>query len=81
MQESQKNQSRKKFLLWGATFLSSVTVLKFFTRIKKKKPETIKMLTQDGILVEIDQKLLTSGGKKITDKELQQWVKNKPAKI
>jgi hypothetical protein len=33
------------------------------------------MLTQDGRLVEIDKKLLVSPGKKITDKELQQWVK------
>ncbi len=33
------------------------------------------MLTQDGKLVEIDKKLLVSPGKKITDKELQQWVK------
>lgn len=81
MQEFQKNQSRKKFLVWGATVLSSVTVLNFFTGTRKKKPETVKMLTQDGKLVEIDPKLLASGGKKITDKELQQWVKNKPSKI
>mgnify|MGYP001552372176 FL=1 len=81
MEESQKSQSRKKFLLWSATALSSFTVLKFFTGTKKQKPDMIKMLTQDGTLVEIDQKMLSTGGKKITDKELQQWVKNKPAKI
>ncbi len=81
MQELPKNQSRKKFLVWGATVLSSVTILKFFTGTKKKKPETVKMLTQDGTLVEIDPKMLSSGGKKITDKELQQWVKSKSSKI
>jgi hypothetical protein len=47
-----------------------------FIRIpKKKKSETVKMLTQDGKLVEIDKKLLASPGKKISDIELQQWVK------
>ena len=36
---------------------------------------TVKMLTQDGSLVEIDKKLLASSGKKISNKELQEWIK------
>lgn len=32
------------------------------------------MLTQDGRLVEVDKAMLASG-KKITNEELQQWVK------
>ena len=32
------------------------------------------MLTQDGKLVEIDKKLLASSGKKISNKELQNWI-------
>jgi hypothetical protein len=75
MQEAQPSTSRKKFLLWSATILSSATIFKFIKIPKKKKTETVKMLTQDGRLVEIDKKLLVSPGKKITDKELQQWVK------
>ena len=75
MQETQPSTSRKKFLLWSATILSSATVFKFIRTPKKKKTDTVKMLTQDGKLVEIDRKLLVSPGKKITDKELQQWVK------
>jgi hypothetical protein len=51
MQEIQKIQSRKKFLLWGAAALSSVTALRFFKIPKKKKSETVKMLAQDGTLV------------------------------
>jgi hypothetical protein len=35
----------------------------------------VKMLTQDGSLVEIDKKLLASSGKKISNEELQQWIK------
>lgn len=75
MQESPKPTSRKKFLLWSATILSSAAVFKFIRIPKKKKSETVKMLTQDGKLVEIDKKLLASPGKKISDVELQQWVK------
>jgi hypothetical protein len=41
----------------------------------KSKPKTIKMLTQDGQLVEVDAKLLASNSKKISNKELQNWVK------
>ena len=42
-----------------------------------EKKKTMKMLTQDGRLVEIDASLVTATRKKITDKELQNWVKNK----
>jgi len=33
------------------------------------------MLTQDGRLVEIDEALLTASRKKVTDIELQNWIK------
>jgi protein-disulfide isomerase len=75
MQESQKFQSRKKFLLWGAAALSSVSVLKFFKAPKKKKNETVKMLTQDGKLVEVTISAIPSKQRKITNKELQNWIK------
>ncbi|HET7115966.1 MAG TPA: hypothetical protein VFI29_05725 [Hanamia sp.] len=75
MQESQKFQSRKKFLLWSAAALSSVSVLKFFKVTKKKKTETVKMLTRDGKLVEVNIVAIPSKKKKITNKELQNWIK------
>ncbi|MFC0775007.1 hypothetical protein [Terrimonas alba] len=79
MEQAKPKSNRKKFLLWGATILSSITVLKFLPYNKKKNNEpgneTVKMLTRDGKLVEIDKKLLASSGKKISDKELQKWVK------
>jgi hypothetical protein len=75
MQESEKFQSRKKFLLWGAAALSSLSVLKFFNVSKKKKPETIKMLARDGELVEVNIAALPTQKKKITNKELQNWIK------
>lgn len=76
MQESEKFQSRKKFILWGAATLSSISVLKFFkVPKKKKKTETVKMLTQDGKLVEVNISALPPKKKKITNKELQNWIK------
>lgn len=75
MQESVKFQSRKKFIQWGAATLSSLTVLKIFKMPKRKKTETIKMLTQDGKLVEVTISALPSKKKKITNKELQNWIK------
>jgi hypothetical protein len=78
MQEVQKTNSRKKFILLGVTALSSLGMMKVFKGLKKKKPETVKMLSQDGKLVEIPQTLLSkASARKISDKELQHWVKNK----
>jgi len=73
----QKLQSRKKFLVWSAAAFSSVTVLRFFGRSKKKKSETVKMLSQDGHLVEIDKSHMASASKKISDFELQHWINTK----
>jgi hypothetical protein len=76
MQDSNKKTSRKKFLLWTTAIISSVTAFKIFG--SKPKKQTVRMLAEDGSLVEIDSSLLVSKGRKISDKELQQWVKNKP---
>jgi len=75
MQQSTRTPSRKKFLLWSAAILSSLTVLKFITGSKRKNNETVKMLTREGKLVEINKSLLASSGKKISNAELQSWIK------
>jgi len=77
MEQSPKTSSRKKFLLWGVSVLSSFTLLKFISGGKQEKTRTVKMLTQDGKLVEVDKELLASGGKKITDEQLKGWVNKK----
>ncbi|MGN6249079.1 MAG: hypothetical protein ACTHNG_12060 [Ginsengibacter sp.] len=75
MQEAQPTTSRKKFLLWSATLFSTFTISRFVKVPKKKKMQTVKMLTEEGKLVEIDRKLIASPGKRITNLELQHWVK------
>lgn len=79
MEQPQQTNARKKFLLWGATLLTALPLLKFFPPIKNKKndsrDETVKMFSQDGKLVEIDKRLFVSSGKKITNEELKKWIK------
>lgn len=66
--------SRKKILIWAAALASSLTLLQRFKRTQKKGGQKVKMLTQDGKLVEIDQHLVNGTGKKISNQELQHWV-------
>lgn len=66
--------SRKKILLWAAALISSVAFLQRFNRTPKKGGQKLKMLTQDGKLVEIDPHLVNGSGKKISNLELQHWV-------
>ena len=74
-----KISSRKKFIGWGAAVLTSLTAFKIFTGSKKTspaKPATVKMLTQDGKLVEVDiDKIYCGKRKKINDEQLKKWVK------
>jgi hypothetical protein len=74
MEQANPKSTRKKFLLWGAAALTSVGLLKFFKRSQPVKSDTVKMLTQDGTLVEIDKNLLARATKKASTKEVQQWV-------
>ncbi len=78
MKEENKTSTRKKFVLGGIAILTSLSAFKFWLPKAKKedeKKDTVKMLTQDGRLVEIDKALLTSNSKKITDEDLKTWVK------
>lgn len=68
-------KSRKNFLLWSAAALASITASRFWGLRKSKATETVKMLTQDGQLVEVDKSLLSAGSKKISNTELRDWVK------
>ena len=75
MNQSLKTTSRKKILLWGAALLSSITLLKFIPGNKTKKSKTVKMLTQDGKLVEIDADKLPTARRVATKSDIQNWIK------
>ena len=68
-----KNSSRKKFLILGLSAITFFSVFKFVRPSQKKKK--VKMLTQDGKLVEIDQDMISGSKRKITDPELKAWVR------
>lgn len=80
------SSSRKKFVLSVGVLsvFAAIAAATGFPFLNKKnviacKPEsnkkTIKMLTQDGRLVEIDESLITANRKKISNNELQNWIK------
>jgi len=82
METNQKESTRRKFLWGGLGVLSSIPLLKFFIPKKKKIAiactTTVKMLTEDGKLVEVDISKIRKTGVKVSDKDVITWVKNKP---
>ena len=78
MDNDNKLQTRKKFIGLGITATALLTAFRFFIPEKNKKTETVKMLTQDGKLVEVDaEKLFGGKRKKISDEQLKNWVNKK----
>jgi hypothetical protein len=68
--------------VWGLGVLASFTALKFLAPGKAKADtvadnKKLRMLDQNGRLVEVDAALISRKGRKVTDLELQLWVKNK----
>lgn len=75
MTNENKKQSRRRFIGWGIASAAFFSAVKFILPSRKKEvKETVKMLTRDGKLVEIDMAVLPSKRKKISDKELQNWI-------
>jgi hypothetical protein len=81
--ENQKQPvSRKKFMIWGLGVLSAFSAAGLLFRSGSgKKTKTVKMLTQDGKLVEVEVSKLSSKRKKIKDEQIFTWVKRKSSKI
>lgn len=87
-EEIEKNipdTGRKRMVLLGVGILSALSFLSFGFFKRKKNliacapppaaSQTVKMLTQDGILVEVDITHLNTEKQQITNKELQEWIK------
>ncbi len=84
MDNIKKIQTRKKFIGVGITAAAMLTAFRFFLPEKKQETGTVKMLTQDGKLVEVDtkklqeiEKLLCVKSKKVSNDQLQNWVYKK----
>jgi hypothetical protein len=78
MTSNQKSNSRRKFLWGGLGILSGISLFKFISPKKEKTITTAKMLTEDGRLVEVDVEKIKKTGNKVAEKDVVNWVKNKP---
>jgi len=76
MLPEKETPSRRKILFWSAAILSGLSLFRWMIP-KQRQTETVKMLTRDGKLVEVDKKLLQGKKVKIKDKELLSWVNKK----
>ena len=71
--DSIKNNRRR--FLYGAAGTLSALFLWRFNKKEEKKDAPVKMLTEDGQLVEVDPRYLGNNGKKIKPEEIHTWVK------
>jgi len=70
------NISRKNFVVWMSGFAILITAIRF--KLFTSKPKTsMKFLTEDGKLVEVDTKHLNKKGTKIYTSDIFSWIKNK----
>jgi hypothetical protein len=71
-----KSKDRRKFLYWTAGAVSALMFWKFIKRSEKKE-RPVKMLTEDGQLVEVDIQHLTGKRRRAKIEEIQNWVNRK----
>jgi hypothetical protein len=85
MENEKSKLSRKKFLGWGvglSSLLAFPSIL-FGQNKPAKKGKMVKMLTQDGKLVEVDESVLAAvkKGTKAGNKDIFHWMKNPSKKV
>lgn len=78
--ENKKDTRRKLIAGVAALGLFPLAKLGFFSKKKDivsctPEAKKIKMLTQDGTLVEVDASKLMSAKEKISNEQLQSWIK------
>jgi hypothetical protein len=67
-------QTRKGFLLTTITF--AATIATFFNwKTKPKKPATVKFLTQDGKLLDLDLNKLPIAKRMASKEDIKNWIK------
>ena len=77
IENENKPVSRKKFVLWTLAILSALATVKYLFHPSRRNKTTVKMLTQDGKLVEVELSRLSRKKTKIKDAEINTWVKRK----
>lgn len=67
--------TRKSFILWGTSVIAFASLFKTKLFNKIETPGTSKFLTQDGRLVEVENKHVKKSGIKMLTTELLHWIK------
>ncbi|HEX6914491.1 MAG TPA: hypothetical protein VF145_04590 [Chitinophagaceae bacterium] len=69
-------RSRRTFLFWtaGAAIFAGLRPWSLFRKPPQKQSRSV-MLTQDGKLVEVDPRHTGNVTGRVTDKELQEWIR------
>ncbi len=75
MSNENSKLARRKFVGWLGVFSVGGLLGSRLLKQAKPEPKTVRMLTQDGKLVEVDAAVLNVSKKRITDDELQSWIK------
>ena len=77
MNNDQKKLARRKFVgLLGIFSVAGIAGAGGGVLSKiKPAPKTVRMLTEDGQLVDVDASVLAGKRKKVTDDELKNWIK------
>lgn len=74
MKPSGNKLSRKNFLFWGVSVSALLSIPAFLRRRIQAKSKTVKMLTEDGKLVEVDATLLPLKKEKLALDDIRKWV-------
>ena len=67
--------NRRKFLFTGFSLAAVWATLRFAKKKPEAKPATMKFLTQDGKLVEVDWDKLPQSKRAASKTDIQSWIK------
>lgn len=70
-------KERRKIIYWLAGAISAMMFWRMIPSSTEKKSKTVKMLTEDGQLVEVDEKFLVGDHQRLKPDEYHSWVKRK----
>ncbi len=70
-----KIQGRRKFLFAGISLAALWAAFRFGNKSVPKTPQTMKFLTKDGKLVEVDMDKLPIAKKAASKDDIQHWIK------
>jgi len=66
---------RRTYLTRLVSGMSGLALMGIYIFRKKKPKRSLKMLTEDGRLVEVDSRITSKKGRKISTQEIHHWIK------